>query len=307
MSAAVKAPPRCRSGHAAEAFEELSHLIRCDEPLSLHTSFEIGGPAKFFAAPQTAEEVCALAQKAQQAEMPLYVLGGGTNLLVDDAGVQGLVLHLGRLREFRLEGDRLHVGPGFPLPKLVNVAAGLGLAGFERFAGIPGTVGGMLRTNTGGRHGTLSEALHSALLLQRDGRIGCRLAPDFQFGHRRSNLQDEIALELIFKVEQDDPAQVAARRDEIMQMKVRSQPFNARSAGCIFRNPPGEHASRLIDQCGLKGARSGGAVVSHTHANFICNEKKATAADVVELIEHVRQIVRQKIGYVLELEVNLWP
>ncbi|MBI2191729.1 MAG: UDP-N-acetylmuramate dehydrogenase [Planctomycetes bacterium] len=307
VAARVQAPSTLRVTRSVQVFEATGVEVRSGERLSAHTTFEIGGPARFFASPTAAEEVGRLAARAQEAEIPIYVLGGGSNLLVDDAGVPGLVLHLTRLRACRIDGGGLHVGPGYPLPGLVNFAASHGLAGFERFAGIPGCVGGMLRTNTGGRHGTLSDVLVSAVLLHEDGRTETRQASDFQFGHRRSNLGSEIALELVFRADPDDPERVRARRDEIMRTKIASQPLNGRSAGCVFRNPPGEHASRLIDQCGLKGARIGDARVSPAHANFICNEGAAAASDVRRLIERVRQTVRERTGVELDLEIMTWP
>lgn len=290
-----------------KAFEGCEALIQTEVPLAPFTSFKIGGPARYYAAPGNAEEVHLLVEAAGQAEIPVYVLGGGTNLLIDDAGVPGLVLHLQQLRWVDRRDDRLCVGPGFPLPRLVKEACNNGIAGFERFAGIPGFAGGMVRTNSGGRHGTLSDVLHSALLLFPSGTVASRRKEDFEFGHRTSNLTDEVVLELVFNVEMADPETLNIRRREIMEFKKHSQPLNENNAGCIFRNPPGDHASRLIDSCGLKGHRVGGAVVSPEHANFICNDENATASDVMRLVDYVREAVFRRTGIELQMEVIRWP
>jgi UDP-N-acetylmuramate dehydrogenase len=288
-------------------FGKCRELIRTDEFLSRHTSFQIGGPAQFLAEPENIVQAWHLADKARELGMPFHVLGGGTNLLVDDAGVPGLVIKISRLRWRFLKGGLLHVGAGTRLSSLVNYACTQAISGFERFAGIPGLVGGMIRTNTGGRYGALSDVIHSARLLNRDCTITTRMAADFGFGYRTSNLKDEIALELVFHVQKRDLQELLIECKRILDEKRAAQPLGECCAGCIFRNPEGARAWALIGECGLQGTRVGGAVVSTKHANFICNDRGATASDVLALIERVKDSVRRQTGYELELEVIRWP
>ena len=290
-----------------QAFNSCEHLIQNDRMLAGLTTFKIGGPAEFYAAPETIEEAKQLIDFAHSAEISIRLLGGGSNILVSDEGVTGLVLHLKHLRWCEVRNEQLHVGPGYSLPRLAKLAAKQGIAGFDRFAGIPGYVGGMLRTNSGGRHGTLSDVLHSVALMRPDGKFETRRTVEFEFGHRTSNLRDEFALDFIFNIRHDSPDLLWERHCEIMKGKIASQPLNEKNAGCIFRNPPGDHAARLIDISGLKGHRIGGARVSPDHANFICNESEASASDVLQLIDHVRETVFRETGIELELEVIRWP
>jgi UDP-N-acetylmuramate dehydrogenase len=288
-------------------FDEAKNLVAMDEPLGRFTTYAIGGPARFFAEPKNAGQVCLLIEKARRAEVPVYILGGGSNLLISDSGIRGLVLRMNRLRGIGLENGKLHVGAGDSLSGLVKNAASMGIKGFGRFAGIPGLVGGMIRTNSGGRHGTLADVLHSVVLVNRYGEETVRKVGEFEFGHRCSNLSDEIAVKLIFNVEWGDSAELNAERREIMNQKTASQPLSDRNAGCCFRNPAeGIYASKLIDECGLKGFGVGGAVVSDEHANFICNGDNATADDVLKLIGIVKDTVLSETGYELKQEIIYW-
>lgn len=288
-------------------FGECRDLVRTDEPLAHHTSLEIGGPAQFLAEPENTVQVWQLVEKMRDLDLPVHVLGGGTNLLVDDCGVPGLVLKISRLRWRFLKGSLLHVGAGSRLSSLVNYASTQAISGFVRFAGIPGFVGGMVRTNVGGRYGTLSDVLHSVRLLEPDCRIVTRMAEDFDFGYRYSNLQNEIALELVFHAQKGDLQQLLLECKRILTEKSESQPLAERCAGCTFKNPGSDHAARLIEECGLKEARVGGAVVSARHSNFICNEGDATCSDVLNLIDLIRETIWQQTGYELDLEVIRWP
>jgi len=288
-------------------FDKAKNLVAIDEPLGRFTTYDIGGPARFFAKPKNADEVRLLVEKARRAELPVFILGGGSNLLISDSGIRGLVLRMNRLRGISSENGKLHVGAGDSLPGLVKRAASMGIKGFGRFAGIPGLVGGMVRTNSGGRHGTLADVLHSVVLVNSDGEETVRTADEFEFGHRRSNLSDEIAVKLIFNVEWGDSAELNAERHEIMNQKTSSQPLSDRNAGCCFRNPAdGVYASKLIDECGLKGFGVGGAVVSDEHANFICNGDNATSDDVRKLIGIVKDTVLTETGYELKQEIIYW-
>ncbi|MDP7250723.1 MAG: UDP-N-acetylmuramate dehydrogenase [Planctomycetota bacterium] len=288
-------------------FDEAKNLVAIDEPLGRHTTYDIGGPARFFASPENTDEVRLLVEKARRAELPMYILGGGSNLLISDSGLAGLVLHMNRMRGIEVKNGKLHVGAGGSLPGLVKRTARMGIKGFGRFAGIPGLVGGMIRTNSGGRHGTLADVLHSVVLISHNGEEVVRNAEDFNFGHRRSNLSDEIAVKLIFNVESGDPAELNAERRKIMKLKTASQPLSDRNAGCCFSNPAqGIHASKLIDECGLKGFGVGGAVVSEEHANFICNEDDATADEVRKLMGIVRDTVLSETGFELKQEIIYW-
>ena len=288
-------------------FEDQMGLVREHEALFRHTTWRVGGPARFFAEPEEVTQTWKLVRQAQRHEVPCYILGGGSNLLVDDGGVPGLVIKMSRLRWRFHVGDKLHVGAGESLPGLVKYAARNGIRGFGRFAGIPGLIGGMLRTNSGGCHGNLSDVLHAVRLLRPDGTVRVREAGDLGLDYRQSDLKQEIALELVFNVECGDPRELEEERARNMDAKIASQPLNQCNAGCVFRNPDGEHAGRLIDECGLKGTRVSNAVVSDEHANFICNEGGASASDVLLLIDIVRDAVREQTGHELDLEVVRWP
>lgn len=269
---------------------------RFDHPLAPYTTLKVGGPAEFFVEPRTPEELARVVHAARECDVPWRVLGSGANLLVRDEGVPGAVLRLTRLG--RREG--LHVEAGYSLPRLVKETVSEGLAGLECLAGVPATIGGAVAMNAGGRHGELASAVRSVDVLTPEGAVRTLRGADVGFRYRGTALGRAVVLAADFDLRPEPAAR--ERYEAILGDKKRSQPLGSPNAGCMFKNPPGDHAGRLIDQCGLKGERVGRARVSRKHANFIVNEGGATAGDILGLIDRIRR----KVPVPLELEVLLW-
>jgi UDP-N-acetylmuramate dehydrogenase len=270
--------------------------VRLGEPLAPYTTMKVGGPADYLVEPRTAEELARVAAAARECDVPWRVLGSGANLLVRDEGVRGTVLRLARLA--RREG--LHVEAGYSLARLVKETVAEGLAGLECLAGVPAAIGGAVRMNAGGRHGEIAGAVRYVDVLTPEGEFRRLSPPEVGFRYRGTDLDGRIVLAAGFDLRPDDA--VRARYDAILADKKRNQPLGSPNAGCMFKNPPGGHAGRIIDQCGLKGERVGSAHVSRKHANFIVNEGGATAGDVLRLVDRIRS----RVPVPLELEVLVW-
>ncbi len=265
-----------------------------------------GGRARFFAAPQSEEEAIFVVRALWRLGIPTIALGGGSNtLFVED--YDGAVVVTRKLRGARVAGTTIRAAAGASLPGLVRLAERQGLGGFERFSGIPGTLGGAVFGNAGGPAGagTVGERVRRARVLERDGRVRWRVGDDLGLRYRGSDLEGCLVLGVDLALRADAAERLRRVRLETSERKGRTQPLDARSAGCTFRNPPGESAGRLIDELGLKGLRRGGAAVSALHANFIVNEAGATPGDVVALLEEVRARVLAARGIRLETELRL--
>jgi UDP-N-acetylmuramate dehydrogenase len=281
-------------------------------PLAQFTTFGIGGPARYLVEPRSVDELVGVLDALSSEGVPFRILGGGANLLIPDEGVRCAVIRLaGELAERSCDGARATAGAAVPLGRLVSECAKRGLSGAEGLAGIPGTIGGALVMNAGGRWGRMGDITESANVLARDdGRSAVARVLDkaaIRFGYRESSLRGEVILGAMLALRQDDPAHVAETTRGCLDEKRRTQDLKAKSAGCAFKNPPqGPSAGALIDGAGLKGARVGGAQVSRIHANFIVNTADATARDVTELINLVRDKVFAVSGVRLELEIELW-
>ncbi len=296
-------------------FADLAAFVRFDEPLARHTSFGIGGPAACFAEPRTVDELKELLQICARHGVPWRVLGGGTNVLAADAGFDGVVIHLSRagFGSIRRRDGTARCGAAASLPRLVRLAClQWHDAAYAALAGIPGSVGGALRMNAGGRHGSIGDRVRSVLVLDpRRGESRTLVRPDIEFGYRTSSLTDVIVLNSELCVTPGSEQEAAAAFEEMLAAKRRSQPWRDRSAGCVFANPAGQagdpkSAGWLIDQAGLKGKAIGGALVSDLHANFIINRGSATAADVLSLIDDVRKNVKAAHAVELPLEIEIW-
>jgi len=288
------------------AFEGFENSVCSAVPLSTMTWFRIGGPAEHLIEPRSAEEMARLVRRCLDGGIPVRVLGSGSNVLVSDGGVSGAVFRLSKMNAISRSGSRVVCEAGASLPRLVHQAEPWGLSGLEPLAGIPGTVGGAVAMNAGGRHGSVASVLDSVTTLDRLGLVHERTAEELGPDGRRSRLRGEIVLEAALQLAEKDPVEIAETRVALLEEKARTQPLTACSAGCVFKNPDGAGAGELIDLAGLKGERVGGAVVSPRHANFILNEGGATARDVRELIGLVRKRVRKMFGVTLELEIELW-
>ncbi len=287
---------------------DLSEILKRDEPLSGHTSFGIGGPARLFYEPRTEEQAVEVVRSCRRDGEPLFVLGGGTNLLVRDEGIDGAVVSLRKSSAIRFEGRRARVDAGASFPRLVSEGVTRGCGGADALVGIPGTVGGALVMNAGGRYGELCRFVERVRVVDREGVARTLSREEAGFGYRTSKLGEFVILGADLAFPEGDREAARARLREIIVEKSRTQPLAARSAGCVFKNPaPRIAAGRLIDEAGFKGKIIGGALVSPVHANFLVNRRGARASDILGLIREIKDRVRERNGVELELEIKIWP
>lgn len=289
-------------------WREYADRIRCDAPIGALTWFRLGGTARFLAQPSDADELASIAGRAREAGVPLKILGRGANVLISDDGFDGVVVRLDQpaFRRTEWNGATLTVGAGVDLMPLTRECSDRGLAGLERLAGIPATIGGAVRMNAGGRFGDMSDVVREITVLRSDGSVERWGRDRIGFSYRRSALGDGVVLDATLELGEDDPAETRRRFKECFDYKQRTQPMGERSAGCIFKNPEGESAGALIDRAGLKGASRGAVRVSERHANFMVAGAGATASDVLGLIDDVRDGVRRAMNTELELEIEVW-
>jgi UDP-N-acetylmuramate dehydrogenase len=279
------------------------------------TTFKVGGPAEWLVTAVSAEDVRAVARAAFEAHVPLTVLGGGSNVLVADAGVRGVVLRVrgGDVRE--IDGSHVRADAGVTINGLVRWTINRGVQGVEAWAGTPGTVGGAVRGNAHFRGRLIGDLISRVQLVSHAGEVIEVPSSEMEFGYDSSRVQGtgEVVVSADFRVGRGDPAALRAVARESLAFRKRTQPLESASAGCIFQNPDPQHervpdaipasAGALVDRAGLKGAREGGAMVSPAHANFIVNDGRATAADIRRLIERCREAVRERFGIELREEV----
>ncbi len=283
-------------------------IVRQGEPLAMHTWFQLGGPAEYFAEPRNPEELIALVKRCGEEEIPVRVIGRGSNILVRDEGVPGVVLRLSELTfcDIQVAGSRITVGGGARLGRLVTTAVREGLAGLEVLVAIPGTVGGGLRGNAGTHGGDIGQWTVEATVITHAGEVVTRHRDEMVFSYRQSSLDELVILAATLELEDDDPRELGKRLQKQWILRKASQPMGHQCAGCVFKNPRGATAGKLIEHAGLKGTRIGGAVVSDRHANFIIAEPECTGNDVLRLIDLVRAQVRERLGIELELELEIW-
>ena len=289
-------------------FSGLENIVRQAEPLAPHTWFKLGGPAEYFAEPTTLEELQQLVNRCNDEGMPVRILGGGSNLLIRDEGVPGLVIRMGegQLSAISVVGHTVTAGGAAKLGHVISTAVRESLGGLETLVGIPGTVGGALHGNAGSRGGDIGQWTISATVLTRTGDLVQRSREELVFAYRESSLDELAIVEAQFGLEQDDAEKLTKRMQKQWILKKASQPMSHQSAGCIFKNPRGMHAGMLIEQAGLKGTQVGGAEVSQQHANFFIAEEGTTSADVKQLIELVKNRVSERLGVELETEIEFW-
>jgi len=276
------------------------------EYLRRHTSFRIGGPARFFCQPPSSVAFIETIGRCRRAGIPFRVLGRGTNVLVADDGVPCAVVSTHGMRGIAANGTTITACCGAGLPRVLAFAAELGLSGLEPLAGIPGSIGGAVRMNAGTRHGCIDRLVQSVTVLTADDQIAHLSAEEVGFGYRSSGLNGSVVLSATLKLEQSDRERVTRLMQEYRSRKAATQPLGESSAGCVFKNPPGGSAGRILDGLGLKGAVQGGAAISDVHANFIVNRGDATAADVRALISRARAAALEALGVCLELEIEIW-
>ena len=288
--------------------EIISEIFRYDVSLQKYTSFRIGGSAEIFVEPLGALELKRVLQFCKDEQKKVFIFGKGTNLLVGDNGVDGVVIHLGGINFKNVERDGRYVvsGAGVNLPKLIRTVALSGFGGLEALAGIPGTVGGAVMMNAGGKYGDISDTIRSLTTMAFDGTIIKYTREDVGFEYRGCNLSEQIVIEVEFELNESKIEVVLEKMDEIYNEKQESQPLGTFNAGSIFKNTSQYKAAELIDKANLKGLKVGGAVVSEKHANFIVNTGSATSTDILELIKIIKEAIKKKYDVSLEEEIHIW-
>lgn len=284
--------------------------LRVDEPMARHTTFQIGGPADRFLTVENAAQLQGLLSCLRQAGIPYLVLGKGSNLLVSDKGIRGAVLHLGgdfKKVEVLPDGRTLRAGAGAPLASVCALARERSLTGLEFAWGIPGSVGGGAYMDAGAYGGEMRDVVSRVLHLGPDGAPGEAKGEELCFGYRKSRYTggEDIITAVEFTLQPGDPAAIAGKMEELMARRKDKQPYDMPSAGSVFKRPQNGFAAALIEQCGLKGRRVGGAQVSEKHAGFIVNTGGATCQDVLGLIAVIQKTVEEQTGTCLECEVRV--
>ena len=278
-----------------------------DEPMSLHTTIRLGGPADFMVSPAGTRELAATVKWAHANGVPHLVIGAGSNLLVADKGIRGLIIRTTGLKAWSVEGNVLKAEAGVFLPALSAALADAGMAGFSEACGIPGSLGGALHMNAGAYGWNIAHVTRRVLCAGTDGELFHLDREGMRFGHKSSALTSEgyIALSMEAELKPSDSGELRQKARALLAERAAKQPLDVPNAGCAFKNPQGSGAGRLIDACGLKGRVLGGAMVSMKHANFIVNASEARASDVKALMDEVRQKVYERFGERLEPEIRL--
>jgi UDP-N-acetylmuramate dehydrogenase len=280
-------------------------------PMKDHTSLAIGGAADVLAQPGDPLSLRNVIAVLRQKGIPFFLLGGGSNILVGDRGIEGVVVSLREFRRIEVIRDKedqveLFVEAGTPLRKLVSFCREYGFSGIEGLAGIPGTVGGAVCGNAGSYGSEMKDVVVSVAIMDADAKIDRFGAGKLGFGYRRSSISPkEIVLSTNIRMKKDDKDAVASRTDGFLREKAKRQPLSGKSAGCVFRNPEGASAGKLIEEAGCKGMRRGEIEVSEIHANFFVNRGAGTATDYAALMDEVADIVQKKSGIALEPEIKI--
>jgi UDP-N-acetylmuramate dehydrogenase len=282
--------------------------VREQVPLADRTWFKLGGAAQYFAEPGSADELLKVVKRCHDEGMHVRLLGGGSNVLVRDEGVTGMVISLTNrcFADVAISGRTVTVGSGAKLPNVITVTVGAGLAGLEPLVGIPGTIGGALHGNSGTQAGDVGQWTTRATVITRSGELIKRERNDLVFAYRQSSLDELVILDATFELEEEDPDELTKRMQKQWIVKKANLPMSHENTGCIFKNPRGMSAGMLIDQAGLKGERVGEVEVSQRHANFFIAHFGATTRDVLKLIDVVRSRIIERMGVELETELEIW-
>lgn len=298
-----------RSFRGPDVFDEVKGVIRKDELLSSYTTFKIGGPAEYFVEPLDFDDLRLLVKLAGKYKMPFLIIGAGSNLLVSDRGINGLVIKLNspNFKKLSFDNNIVMAGSGCLLSQVIKNSQKHCLSGIEFLAGIPGTVGGALVMNAGISGKNISDLVEDITVMDYNGAIKNLTRSKIKFGYRRSNLSKYIVLSACLRLSINRQAEIQSAIKNYLDSRKDKQEFSLPSAGCVFKN---HHfmgpAGRLIDLCGLKGKRIGGACVSKKHANFIVNMGKASAADVSTLMKIVKEKVENRFKITLKPEIKIW-
>jgi UDP-N-acetylmuramate dehydrogenase len=290
------------------ALADFEEIVKREEPLAPYTHLKLGGPAEVLVQPRTRDELSAVVRRCFAERVPLRVLGSGCNLLVRDEGVRGAVLRLSEpaFASVRVDGKRVHAGTGATVSALISASTRHNLGGLETLVGVPGTVGGALRTNAGGRTGEISQFVRTVEVLDGRGGIQVRERDEIQFGERASNLDDPVLLEVEFSLEPDAPDAILKRMRKAWIQRKAAQPLSFQASARMFKNPQGLSAAALVEQAGLARTRVGGAEISDRDADSVVVHPGASSRDVLRLIELVGSRVRERFGVDLECEITVW-
>lgn len=287
---------------------DLKGKVRHRELLKHHTTFRIGGSAKYFIEPKDVDDLKLLLHLLKRYKINFLVIGEGSNILASDKGVDGVVLRLSSpdFKKIIIRENRVEVGAGYLLNKLISQAKKHGLSGPEFLVGIPATVGGALMMNAGAWGKSIADLVEKVNVMDYNSKIRTLNKKKIRFGYRRSGLEKYIILSVHLKLKKENKALIQNRIKEYFHKRLAAQDLSRPSAGCIFKNPAGDSAGRLIDLCGLKGKKIGSAFVSCKHANFILNLGKARTRDVLKLMALIKKEVKKKFNVTLKPEIKLW-
>ena len=281
--------------------------VLTDELMSRHTTFKIGGAADYFLQPTSVQEIAGILKVCKEENVPYFVLGNGSNLLVSDKGYRGVIIQLFRnMNEIEVKGSEIRAAAGALLSGIAAAAKNASLTGFEFAGGIPGTLGGAVVMNAGAYGGEMKDVLKEVTVMTKEGEILTLPAEKLELGYRTSIIKKEeyLVLEAVLTLKEGDQEEIKARMRELTEQRVSKQPLEYPSAGSTFKRPEGYFAGKLIMDSGLRGYRVGGAQVAEKHCGFVINAGNATAADVVQLMSDVSKIVEEKFGVTLEPEVK---
>lgn len=289
-------------------FTGLEHIVREQEPLAPHTWLRIGGAAEYFAEPTSVEELAGLVRRCAESDLPVRVLGGGSNVLVREAGVRGLVVHLATaaFSQISINGATLRAGSGAKLGHLISTAVREGLAGLEPLAGIPGTVGGALRGNIDANGTAIGQHVSQATMMTRGGDVVTHARDQIRFAYRQSSLDELVILDADFSLERDNPATLTKRMQKFWIVKQSQQPTANDNPVAVFRDVGGMDAATLIEQAGLRSALVGSVAVSERNAGYLVARQGATSGQVLDLIDTLRRGVQERLGVDLEPQIDIW-
>jgi UDP-N-acetylmuramate dehydrogenase len=289
-------------------FTGLEKIVEKNYPLAKTTWYGLGGPADYFITPQDTEQLKDVVKRCSENNIPIYVMGFGSNLLISDEGLRAAVIKLNaeKFTQTEFDGEQLIAWAGADLNELVLTCVKKGLSGIEALTGIPGSIGGAVRMNAGGNFGDIGAAVESVTLMGTDGKTFEKTKPELMFDYRRTNITAKFVINAKLKLIPADPEQIMRTVKEIWIYKKNNQPLNTKNSGCIFKNPRGVSAGALIDRTGLKGLQIGRAVVSEKHANFIIAQKGCKSKDVLRLIDAIKERVKEQFDIELELEIEIW-
>jgi UDP-N-acetylmuramate dehydrogenase len=291
-------------------WKSLEGKVSLSEPLRNYTTFKIGGKAKFFIEPKDIKNLKLLLNLVKKYRIPFFVIGSGSNILVNDKGIAGIVLRLNSsyFKKISFHNNQLNVGSSVLLNKLVLFTQDHGLSGAEFLAGIPGTVGGALVMNAGvsGKVKSIGDLVEDVTVMDYDGNIKTLQKKEIEFGYRESGLSKYIILSTRLRLVRKSKKEIKRRIKKYLDYRRTTQDLSHPSAGCIFKNPAGYSAGRLIDLCGLKGKRIGDACISLKHANFIINLGHSKASNVLRLMDLVEKKVKDRFNITLRPEIKIW-